>query len=101
MEDCIEVREAGHKGKGLYALCAFRKRDTILRWEPGHVVHTSEIATLEPWEQDHLGELTADTNQILPSPRCYANHACAPNAISTSDTLYAWRDIQSGEEITI
>ena len=103
MDDCqsVAVRAAGHKGQGLCALRHFRQGEPILRWSPGRVVQAAEIATLSPWEQDHLGELTPDTSQILPEPRCYANHACAPNAISTHDTLYAWRDIAAGEEITI
>lgn len=56
---------------------------------------------LMPWECNHLGELTADTCQVLPAPRCYLNHACAPNATSSSDTVRAWQAIQAGEEITI
>jgi SET domain len=38
---------------------------------------------------------------VLPPPRCYVNHSCVPNAVSTSDTVYARRDITAGEEITV
>lgn len=101
MGSSVEVRDVGHKGKGVFAVQDFHKGDVILRWHQGRVVRHDEIPMLTTWEQDHLSELTADTNQILPEPRCYVNHTCAPNAISTSEVLYAWRDIPTGEEITI
>jgi hypothetical protein len=101
MDDPVEVREAGHRGKGIFARRDFRRGAVILRWQQGRVVRHDEIPTLSEWEQDHLSELTPETDQILPAPRCYANHACAPNAISTGDTLFAWSDIRAGDEITI
>ena len=101
MDTPVEVRDAGPKGRGVFALRDFERGDVILQFERGRVVHANELATLTPWERKHLGELTADTGQVLPAPRCYLNHACAPNAISSSDTVRAWRDIRAGEEITI
>ena len=67
----------------------------------GRVLHERELAGLTDWEREHLGELTEDTYQVLPPPRCYLNHSCVPNAVSSSDTVLAWRDIAEGEEITI
>jgi hypothetical protein len=101
VDDAVQVRDAGHKGRGVFALRDFSPGDLILRFERGRVVHTDEPALLSPWEREHLGELTAETCLILPPPRCYVNHACAPNAISSSESLLAWRDIRTGEEITI
>ncbi|MHB8644814.1 MAG: SET domain-containing protein-lysine N-methyltransferase [Thermomicrobiales bacterium] len=100
MDDAVIVKEAGYKGKGVFALRAHRQGDCILRFQ-GRVVHRDELAALTPWEREHLGELTAETYQILPSPRCYINHACLPNAYSTNDAVYAWREIAAGAEITI
>lgn len=100
MNQPVIVRSAGHKGLGVFAARDFRQDEVIMRFM-GRVVHYSELPTLTPWEYKHLGEFTAETYQILPAPRCYLNHACAPNAVSTSDAVYAWRDIAAGEEITI
>lgn len=99
--DTVAVGTAGGKELGVFSLKDFRPGDLILRFEPGRTVHVDQLATLSTWEQDHLGELTEDTCQILPPPRCYVNHACVPNAVSTSSELRALRDIRAGEEITI
>jgi hypothetical protein len=101
MDKDVEARDAGHKGKGLFALREFSEGDVILQWQPGRVIRNDDIPNLSAWEQDHLSELALNSSQVLPEPRCYANHACTPNAISTSDTLYALRDIGTGDEITI
>jgi hypothetical protein len=101
MDAAVEIRDAGPKGLGVFALRTFERGAVILRFERGRVVHVDQLATLTPWESEHLGELTADTCQVLSAPRCYLNHACAPNAISSSDAVRAWRGIQAGEEVTI
>lgn len=100
MAEDVVVGDAGHKGKGVFAARDFRKGELIMPFE-GRVVHRDELSSLTPWELEHLGELTADTFQVLPSPRCYLNHGCAPTAVSTSNAVYAWQDIAAGQEITI
>lgn len=100
MDEPVVVGDAGRKGKGVFATRAFQQGDRVLAFR-GRVVYHDDLPALTPWEREHLGELTADTYQILPAPRCYLNHSCAPNAISTDDTVFAWRDISAGEEITI
>ncbi|HEY8291174.1 MAG TPA: SET domain-containing protein, partial [Thermomicrobiales bacterium] len=84
----------------IFALRDFHPGDCILRFQ-GRIVHRDALAALTPWEREHLSELSAETYQILPGPRCYLNHACLPNAYSTDSAVYAWRAIASGEEITI
>jgi len=101
MDHAVEVREAGPKGRGVFALRDFGPGDIVLRFERGRVVHADELDSLTACEREHLGELTADTCQILPAPRRYVNHACAPNAISSDTELRAWRAICAGDEITI
>lgn len=96
----VVVGRAGHAGLGVFAARPFRQGEVILRFQ-GRVVRRDALVTLTPWEREHLGEVTTDTYQVLPAPRCYLNHACSPNAVSTSDTVYAWRAITAGEEITI
>ena len=98
--DGVLIRGAGHKGKGVFAARAFREGEVVMRFA-GRVVHRNELGSLTAWESDHLGELTVETYQVLPEPRCYLNHGCAPNAVSTHDTVYALRAIAPGEELTI
>lgn len=67
----------------------------------GRVVQRSDLPSLTNWEREHLGELTAETYQVLRPPRCHLNHSCSPSAVSTHDTDCAWRDISAGEEMTL
>jgi hypothetical protein len=69
MDTPVEVRDAGLKGRGVFALRDFERGDVILQFERGRVVHANELATLTPWERMHLGELAADTCQVLPAWR--------------------------------
>ncbi len=100
MSESVAVREAGEKGVGVFAARDFHTGETILRFH-GRVVHHDALMALTPWEREHLGELTADTYQILPAPRCYLNHSCMPNAVSTDNMVFALRAIAAGEEVTI
>lgn len=72
----------------------------VLRFS-GRLVSKADLPALSEWERDHLGEIDLGIWQVLPEPRCYVNHACSPNAVSTRDTLYALREISEGEELTI
>ncbi|MDP9265715.1 MAG: SET domain-containing protein [Chloroflexota bacterium] len=96
----VEVRRADRKGLGVFARRPFPKDALILRFS-GQRVGKSDLPALTEWEREHLGEVDVGIYQMLPEPRCYANHACSPNAVSTTDTLYALREIREGEEITI
>jgi hypothetical protein len=99
-DGAVVVGDAGHKGLGGFAARPFRAGQVLLRFR-GRVVHRDELPALTPWEGEHLGELTQDTYQVLPPPRCYLNHACDANAVSDADTVYARRDIAAGEEVTL
>lgn len=100
MDDAVIIGEAGDKGNGVFARRGFSAGDCIMRFN-GRVVHHDASPTLTLWEREHLSERTAATYQILPSPRCYLNHACLPNAYSTDSAVYAWREIVAGEEIPV
>lgn len=97
----IEVREAGAKGKGVFALRPFHLGEFIFRRRHGRVVSLSQIRTLSNEERMHLCELDFERSAVLLPPGCYLNHSCAPNAMRSGVTVFAWRDIAKGEEITI
>lgn len=97
----IEVRDAGAKGKGVFALRHFDADEFIVRRRRGRIIANSEIATLPEEDQRHLDEIDEHTSEVLTPPGCYFNHACEPNAMPHGMDLYAWKDIEVGEEITV
>jgi SET domain-containing protein len=97
----VVVKDAGEKGKGVYALRNFTKGEFIFRRRHGGVVRSRDIARLSGEDQRHLCELDWDTSAILLAPGCYLNHSCDPNAIRKGTNVYAWKDIGQGEETTI
>jgi SET domain-containing protein len=97
----IEVRDTGAKGKGVFALRHFDAGEFIFRRRRGRIIDNSEIATLPEEDQRHLDEIDEHMSEVLTSPGCYFNHACEPNAMPHGMDLYAWKDIEVGEEITV
>ena len=97
----VEVRSAGVKGLGVFALRDFRAGEFIFRRRHGKVVQNDDIGLLTADEQRHLCELDWQTSAVLLPPGCYLNHACDPNAMRSGVKVFAWRDIIRGEEITI
>jgi SET domain-containing protein len=97
----VEVRDAGEKGLGVFALRAFSKGEFIFRRRNGPLIRESDIAKLSPEDQMHLTELGWDSYAVVLSPGAYLNHSCDPNAMRSGVKVFAWRDIAAGEEITI
>ena len=97
----VEVRDAGAKGKGVFARRAFRRGEFIFRRRHRKVVDTKGIASLTEQEQMHMCELDWDRFAVLEPPGCYLNHSCDPNAMRSGVKVFAWRAIRKGDEITI
>jgi uncharacterized protein len=97
----VEVKDAGPKGRGVFARRDFARGEFIFRRRHSRVVGSSELPTLSEWESIHLCELSFDEFAILAPPGCYLNHSCDPNAMRHGVTVFAWRAIAAGEEITI
>jgi len=97
----VAVRDAGVKGKGVFALQDFRSGEFIFRRRHGRSVRNAEIGLLSEDEQRHLCELDWETSAVLLAPGCYLNHACDPNAMRKGTRVVAWKQIRAGEEITI
>jgi hypothetical protein len=97
----IQVAPAGLKGLGVFAKRKFIKGDFIFKRRHGRVVKNAEIPTLSQEEQIHLCELDWDTSAVLYPPGCYLNHSCDPNAMRKGTKVFAWKNIDAGEEITI
>jgi hypothetical protein len=97
----IEVREAGSKGRGVYARRKFAKGDFIFRRRHTRLLEGSALDEASDWERIHLCELDFGRFAVLAPPGCYLNHSCNPNAMRHGVTVFAWRVIAEGEEITI
>ena len=99
--DDVEVRDAGAKGKGVFAKRSFHKGEFILRRRNGKRITAAEIASLSDEDQMHLTELGFDAYAVIHPPGAYLNHACDPSAMRSGVKVFAWTDIGAGDEITI
>jgi hypothetical protein len=95
------VTDAGRNGKGVFALRDFRVGEFIFRRRHGRIVTKRQIRSLSKGDRRHLCELDYERSAILLPPGCYLNHSCEPNAMRSGVTVFAWRRIRRGEEITI
>lgn len=97
----VEVRDAGAKGRGVFARRAFRRGEFIFRRRHVRVVDAAGIARLTVEDRMHLCELDWDRFAVLAPPGCYLNHSCDPNAMRSGVKVFAWKPIRAAEEITI
>lgn len=97
----IIVKDAGKKGRGVFALRDLIRGELIFRRRHGQVVRNEDIDQLPEEDQQHLCELDWERSAVLLPPGCYLNHSCDPNAMRKGVNVYAWKDISQGEEITI
>lgn len=104
MKKDVEIKKAGIKGKGVFALRNLKKGETITQIE-GKVIETEEPSRLSKCFQDHcfpLGKKGKKYLYVSPqSPWKYINHSCEPNTgIKNDSEFVAIRDIKRGEEIS-
>lgn len=85
----------------MFARQAFAEGDFIFRRRYTRVLLGDEVDEASEWERVHLCELGFDRFAVLAPPGCYLNHSCDPNAMRHGVTVFAWRSIAAGEEITI
>jgi SET domain-containing protein len=97
----VVVAEAGAKGFGVFARRDFAEGEFIFRRRYVRYATEAEVDALDGWERLHLCELGFDRFAVLGPPGCYLNHSCSPNAMRHGVTVFAWRPIWAGEEVTI
>jgi hypothetical protein len=97
----VGVRDAGSKGRGVFARRAFEEGEFIFRRRHTRVFGGDELDRAGEWERIHLCELGFDRFAVLAPPGCYLNHFCDPNAMRHSVKVFAWHPIAEGDEITI
>ena len=96
----IEVKKAGKKGQGVFACCNFRKGEFIFRSRFGRLVTKANYDTVPPEEHRYLDDLDWGKWELMAAPARYINHSCDPNSYTKGYSIYALRDIKTGEEIT-
>lgn len=97
----VEVGATGPKGRGVFARRAFVEGEFIFRRRHTRVIVADELAALSHQDRMHLCELGFDRFAVLAPPGCYLNHSCDPNAMRHGVTVFAWRPIVAGDEVTI
>lgn len=97
----VTVKDAGNKGRGVFALRDFTRGEFLFRRRYSKAVAKRDIKSLPQEDQLHLCELDWETSALLLPPGCYLNHSCDPNAMRKGVNVYAWKDISQDEEITI
>ncbi|MBW3011806.1 SET domain-containing protein-lysine N-methyltransferase [Candidatus Woesearchaeota archaeon] len=101
----VEVRDAGKKGKGIFALVDIKKGEHILDIT-GEVIETENPEEYPGEVREHwapVGKKGKKFRFITPeSPWMYMNHSCECNAgVVNNRKLIACRDIKKGEEVTV
>lgn len=96
----LEVRDAGAKGRGLFAVNAIPAKTKLLDLG-GTIFSTANLPDGDDWMALQIGDdqwLCSQGNHLDD----FANHSCDPNAgfLTAELSLWALRNIAPGEEIT-
>jgi uncharacterized protein len=95
----LQIREAGEKGKGVFAAAAIEPGETVWDFE-GKEEWIWEIPK-EFWEYCFQVDYDRYVQPERGSPGWYINHSCSPNcAIMGRTRIVALRRIEPGEEVT-
>jgi len=106
MRKYVEIKEAGKKGKGVFALRNFRKGEIVFTNLRGRLAREKDLEKIRKSEGDHLNEIDKETWEIMNPPGRLVNHSCNPNAIPGESSkkrvpYIALRSIRKGDEITV
>jgi hypothetical protein len=97
-----EVRDAGRKGKGIFAIAPISRGETVAGFG-GQVFDGEAFDRLDQDRRTHSIQIDAGLYLVNPAdlePADYANHSCEPNAGLAGNVLVvAMTDIEAGAEI--
>jgi SET domain-containing protein len=100
--DKVEVRAAGRKGLGVFAIESIAAGETVAAFG-GSVVSKAEFDQMPELRRVHGIQIDDELFMVggeTLEPADYANHSCAPNAgIVGSILLVAMTEIAPGEEV--
>lgn len=98
----IAIRDAGDKGKGMFAVEPIEAGERVLRWDGTYTnragaeaARARDLSVIQ-WDEDLYSVEDPGDDQAY-----FINHACDSNAwMEDACTLIAKRNIAAGEEIT-
>jgi SET domain-containing protein len=97
-----ELRDAGRKGLGIFAVEPIARGETVAGWG-GQIFGRADFDRLDADRRSHSIQIDTDLYLVSPKtlePADYANHSCEPNAGLLGNVLVvAMTDIAPGEEI--
>lgn len=96
----IEVKQAGEKGKGVFAASDFVAGDIVLQIDMTAAIDKEDILFLPQEDQNHTMFIGNGRYIVMKAPECYINHSCEPNCYVKNKDVIARRNIKKGEEIT-
>jgi len=97
--DDVIVQNSKIHGKGVFALCNFKKGEIVLRWDISNTLSKEEADKKSDKEKRYITFLD-DKYVIMQEPEKYVNHSCDANTTAKDFCDIAIRDIKRGEEIT-
>jgi histone-lysine N-methyltransferase SETD2 len=97
----VIVKDAGKKGRGVFALRSFKRGEFIFRFKRGRIIHRKDFPKLSSDDRMHLNEVDYDTYEVMRAPEKFLNHSCDPNSITKVRSQFALKPIRKGEEITV
>jgi uncharacterized protein len=99
----FEVRKSAIEGSGIFAMVDFKKGEAICEFEGQRLTIPQLKEKYESGVEriDDPFQIGYDIYLDLEKPYVFFNHSCEPNTvIRGSGSMYAFKDIKVGEEIT-
>ena len=96
----VEVRDAGSKGKGVFALRDFKRGEFIFRRRHARVVHERELASLRPTRSCTSASSTGPATPYSSRPAPTSTRPADPNAMRSGVRSSLARH-SGGDEIVI
>ena len=100
MNPNIIVKNAGKKGKGVFATNPIKKGQVVIKWNIKHELNRDDLRSLSRYDKDHLNYIGRGKYIVMSSPEKFVNHSCNPNTYVKNGKDVAIRNIKKGEEIT-
>ena len=95
----VIVKNAGKKGKGVFAAGDFRKGDVVLRYKKSGIFKGSEVPKVWRGKFRYLDRVGKDKHMIMQPPERYINHSCDPNVFIRNRKIFAMKPIKKYDEL--
>jgi len=96
--DNVIVKNSSIDGKGVFALCDFKKGEVVLHWDISHTLPKQKVDQMTDKEKKYISFLD-NKYVVMQEPEKYVNHSCEPNTTAKNFCDVAIRDIKKSEEI--